>query len=87
MEVTEESPLWLTGRAKRLDQVGKGRQAKSRFVNLPMGAKELAKTARYSHTVFHMFFKKCRELKFDMIFVLPIATSHPMNLGLTSVQG
>ena len=51
VEVTEESPLWLTGRAKRLDQVGKGRQAKSRFVNLPMGAKELAKTARYSNTV------------------------------------
>jgi len=44
---TEETPLWLTGRAKRANQVGKGRQAKTRFVNLPMGEKELAKTPRW----------------------------------------
>jgi len=44
---TEDTPLWLTGRAKRANQVGKGRQAKSRFVNLPMGEKELAKTPRW----------------------------------------
>ena len=43
----DESPLWLTGRVKKPIGVGRGRAARSRFVNIPMGDKEQAKVARY----------------------------------------
>ena len=43
----DESPLWLTGRVNKHVGVGKGRAAKSRFVNIPMGEKQQGQVARY----------------------------------------
>ena len=45
--VNEKTSLWLTGRAKKPIGVGRGRAARGRFVNIPMGDKEQGKVARY----------------------------------------
>ena len=45
--VKDTTSLWLTGRVAKVKGVGRGRGARSRFVNLPLGLKEQAKTARY----------------------------------------
>ena len=43
----DDSPLWLTGRVKKVTNVGKGRAAKARFVNIPFGEKQQGQVARY----------------------------------------
>ena len=45
--VKDTTSLWLTGRVAKVKGVARGRGARSRFINLPLGIKEQAKTARY----------------------------------------
>ena len=45
--VKDTTSLWLTGRVAKAKGVARGRGARSRFVNLPLGLKEQAKVARY----------------------------------------
>ena len=52
--VNEKTSLWLTGRVRKTNGVGRGRGARSRFVNIPMGEKEQAKVARYIAETLHL---------------------------------
>ena len=52
--VTEKTSLWLTGRVRKTNGVGRGRGARSRFINSPLGVKEQAKTARYIAEYLHL---------------------------------
>jgi hypothetical protein len=45
--VKDTTSLWLTGRVGKVSGVRRGRGARSRFINMPLGIKEQAKTARY----------------------------------------
>ena len=45
--VKDTTSLWLTGRVAKPKGAGRGRGARGRFVNLPFGVKEQARTARY----------------------------------------
>ena len=45
--VKDTTSLWLTGRVGKVSGVRRGRGARSRFINTPLGIKEQAKTARY----------------------------------------
>ena len=52
--VNEKTSLWLTGRVRKTNGVGRGRGARSRFINSPLGVKEQAKTARYIAEFLHL---------------------------------
>jgi hypothetical protein len=52
--VKDTTSLWLTGRVGKVNGVGRGRGARSRFINSPLGIKEQAKTARYIAETLHL---------------------------------